>query len=56
MLAGVTWDDSVNAIRDWRGLKRERKAGDLGWVSKESIKENKLTTAEHPMRDPWLDG
>jgi hypothetical protein len=55
VLAGVTWDLSLSAIRDWRGWKREQKLEMLGWVSKESIKDNKLTTAEHPMSDPWLD-
>jgi hypothetical protein len=55
-LAGVTWDHSVNAIRDWRGWKREQKLELFGWVSKESIKDDKSTPAEHPMRDPWLDG
>jgi hypothetical protein len=55
-LAGVTWDHSVSAIHDWRGWKREQKLEIFGWGSKGSIKDEKSTPAEHPMRDPWLDG
>jgi hypothetical protein len=56
VLAGVTWDDSISAIRDWRSWNREQKLEVLGWVSKESSKDEKSKPAEHPMRDPWLDG
>jgi hypothetical protein len=56
VLAGVTWDHSVSAIRDWRSWKREQKLEIFGWGSKESIKDEKSTPTEHPMRDPWLDG
>jgi hypothetical protein len=54
-LTGRTWDEVVNAMRVWRGLKRPEKLEMLGWVSKERLKENELKTAEHPMSDPWLD-
>ena len=55
-LTGRRWDEVVNAMRVWRGLRRPQKLEMLGWVSKERLKENELKTAEHPMRDPWLDG
>ena len=34
-LTGRTWDEVVNAMRYWRGLKRPQKLEILGWVSKE---------------------
>jgi hypothetical protein len=55
-LTGRTWDEAVNSLRNWRALKRARKLELLGWVSKRPFEEAVFKAAEHPMRDPWLDG
>jgi hypothetical protein len=55
-LTGRTWDQVVNAMRFWRGLKRPQKLELLGWAPKRPFKDEESKTAEHPMRDPWLDG
>jgi hypothetical protein len=55
-LTGRTWDEVVNAMRHWRELKRPQKLEMLGWAPKRRFKDDKLKPAEHPMRDPWLDG
>jgi hypothetical protein len=55
-LTGRTWDQVVSDMRGWRGLTRPRKLELLGWVSKQLLKDEAATTADHPLRDPWLDG
>ena len=54
-LTGRTWDEAVNAMRVWRALKRAQLRV-MGWVSKRPFEEAGSKAAEHPMRDPWLDG
>ena len=50
-MMATTWDEAINAVRDWQSLGRPEKLARFGWRPKEESKP-----PDHPMLDRLLDG
>jgi hypothetical protein len=55
-LMHATWDQAIDALRGWSGLKREEKLARVGWRPKEAAPAKEAGSGDHPLRDSWLDG
>ncbi len=55
-LTHVTWDEAINAVRDWHLLTRAEKLARFGWRPKQVPRTQESNALDHPMRDHWLDG
>jgi hypothetical protein len=55
-LTHATWDEAINAVRDWHLLNRAEKLARFGWHPKKAPQAHQSNPLDHPMRDHWLDG
>ncbi|QEH36197.1 hypothetical protein OJF2_47570 [Aquisphaera giovannonii] len=55
-LSGRTWDEAIEATRNWRAKRRAEKLALFGWQSKSPSGDVGERWAVHPLHDPLLDG
>lgn len=51
-----SWDEARSAVRDWAELSRIEKLALCGWSRKDATPFLPAAFADHPLRDPLLDG